>query len=389
MDVSFFLSNLQPAPVYDGAWQIAKLVVISISPLLLTAAILMRMSEVGLGSIHNSGDGSMTAALWDITLWAVMLGLYFGIGGLLLNFMNSIYALIDKVGSISEIAAQMQQFITTANTGVTQSLTDTITTGFKLGVVWVVITALYYLSLLIVVIEVAFLRFAHAVGLGFVFIYGLVAIPIAISTTFRHTKSWGTFVAFILIWPVVEGIMLGLFKLVFVAAAAAIANDHTNTAMSSEIAIKTLYTILNMIIAAVVIAAPLVAWAVISNSNGAGSLIAPFTAAAVAAGTATASAMQRRFGFQPPSIAGIKARFSARQGGGGGGGPGGGSALREPRKSPGPPPVSPAATATTPSTNNDTAKPNATAADSAKQAQRAQQRRGVLINRDLRKRTDK
>ena len=293
-DVVRLIDSLDPQPVYAASAAAARYVAATFTPALLLIAIYLRTLQTELGVL--AGTGRWAQALRDIALWGTVLAVYFGAASLLAGFMNAVYHSLDRIGSLKLITAQLARLIAAANakrsgTGSLAGLVDDLAANLVKAVMFL----FYYLTLLVVAFLAAFLKVAQAIAYGIAFVWGLVAIPLSIAAGPRLLRPWGQLLGTILLWPVVQALMLALFAPVFRHAAGALVADPAVTAADTGGMVYMLYSILNLIVSALLVSAPFLAHALVA-SGAVGGVVGPFTAAAVAAGAGLARRLERTSG---------------------------------------------------------------------------------------------
>ncbi len=280
------IDSLDPQPVYDASAVAARYVAATCTPVLLIIAIYLRTLRTELDAL--SGAGRWTRTLLDIALWGTVLGVYFAAATLLAGFMNAVYHSLDRIGSLKLITGQLARLIAAADAkgsgaGSVAGLVDNLAANLVKAVMFM----FYYLTLLIVAFLAAFLKVAQAIAYGVAFVWGLIAIPLSIAGGTRLLRPWGQLLGTVLAWPVVQALMLALFAPVFQHAAATLVAARAVTAADTGGMIYMLYSVLNLIVSALLLAAPFLAHALVA-SGAVGGLVGPFTTAAVAAGTGLA-----------------------------------------------------------------------------------------------------
>ncbi len=304
-DVALLIASLDPQPIYASSATAARYVAATFAPTLLVIGVYLRTLETGFDAL--AGEGRWARALRDIALWGTVLALYFALGTLLSGFMNAVYRSMDRIGSLHLITDQLAQLASQAAakpdniTGI-----DSLLDNLAANLVKAVMFLFYYATLLVLAFLAAFLKIANAIGYSVGFLWGLIAIPLSISGTLRLLRPWGHFFGTILLWPVVQALMLALFAPVFHHAAQALITDPAVSGADTSGAIYMLYSVLNLIVSAILVAAPFIAHALLASGTAA-SLVTPFTAAAVAAGAGLARRVERTSGasaFAPTSRTG-------------------------------------------------------------------------------------
>jgi hypothetical protein len=240
------------------------------------------------------------------------------------------------------------------------------------GSLYILITAfLYYLTLLIVTFISVFLSIAHAIIFGLAFIWGLIAIPMSISNTLRILRGWAYLVGLVIAWPVVQGLLMAMFTGLFVHAAGLLQNQNAN-AVFIQGDLQLLFAILNLVLAAVLVAAPYIANALVTNSPSAAGAITPFVGAAIAAAVGTAEATKSGAGGVRSYLQGGKEFLQ-----------GGASKLTPSDSTPRAKNATPSSQLTSPSAAADnTETPTSASTDTAtpEVQQAKQQRRGAIVN---------
>ena len=289
MDITPELIRLfAPTPIYGAVKLFAMWVLQYVTPILLGVAIWIRITETQIEGF--SGQARWAAALKDFFWWGFILGGYFLFGAMVAELFNAFYGMFDDKGSLSVIYHQMEAFINKMNA---MEKTDGGLAGAAINLLTAPFTflafAVYYLSLLFVTFIIMFMRVAVALGFGVVFVWGLIAIPLAMTSNFRFLRGWGLLAAGIAVWPVVESIFMGLFSPVLTQAASGLFSGGGTTFNLEKAGVYFIYSLLNIFIAVIVIAAPIITASLVANSQALTGMVAPFVGGAFAA---TAAAMQ-------------------------------------------------------------------------------------------------
>ena len=272
---------------------IANAVGMYLSPFLLVVAIYIRVMETQLDSIVTGGKYG--AALRDMIIWSFVLGSYFALGNLIFDFFNPIYKWIDQWGSVSATMTTFSDLVDKAKAAnAAKGLSfEGVATSVVASPYVIVTTLMYYVTLVVVGFLEVFLKVANVLVFGVAFIWGLIAIPVSISTTFRILRGWGLLVAFALVWPIVQGLIMGMFSALFINAANTLTTTPDPNGVMLVANLMLLAAVAHLLLAAVMIASPLVANALVSNASAAAGVVMPFVGAAVAAGVGTAVAASK------------------------------------------------------------------------------------------------
>jgi len=340
-----------------------------LSPVLLLIAIYIRLMETQIDGLVSGGKYG--AALRDMVLWTFVLGAYYSIGAYVIEVFNPIYAWLDDFGSLKATMASFSAVIAKNKIAIESG---GITVWGLASAPYVVVAELfYYGSLIIVAFITAFLKVANVLVFGVAFIWGLIAIPISISTTFKILRGWAYLCAFALVWPIVQGLMMAIFAMLFTASTDTLMAVPDADPMLRAANIMMLFSVMHLLLAAVMVSAPFIASSLVTNSPSAAAIVMPFVGAAVAAGAGSAMAagtgtgkthgIIRRMvaGNATPSSSGPTARFASAGA------------------------VKPSATATSPAGGGDGGDTGGTV-QSSDAAREKQRRRGVIIRQQTKKR---
>jgi len=291
-----FLSLIDASYIYEGGKNLALFVASVITPFLLVIAIWLRLASNQL-SVATSGQGKWAEFFKDLAVWVTILGLYFVLASMLSDLFNSMYSYFHERGSLGAILAQFADMIDQIDAAgedaelLSQSMS--ILTSPVTFVVWL----FYYFSFLVATIVIKFLKLAHAICWSFALIWGLIAIPMSITSNFKLLRGWGIFSAIALLWPIIHFSGFALFNPIFENAANAfIAGTGAGTVSIDKAQLYIIMTIVNVIAVALAIAAPYITAALVSNSGSIAGVVMPFASAAVA--TAAAATAKYKVAMQ-------------------------------------------------------------------------------------------
>jgi hypothetical protein len=378
--IANLLLSLEATVVYESAYRLSQAVLTFLTPILFLMAIAIRVMETQLGSL--AGNGRYATMFRDIAGWGFVIGAYVGIGALIIEFFNPIYAWIDSIGSVK---LAMASYAAIMDKNQQQGDVGTLAGIFTTPYLYTGVAALlYYGSLIFVVAVAVFFKIAKAAAFGLGYAWGLVAIPVSISESFRILRGWGLLMAFALIWPIIEGFSMALFASMFAKAADAVTAINEPNAQVRAAHIMLLFSVLNLVLLAAMIAAPFLTNALVSNAASGAAIAAPFLGAAAAAGIGMLKATQSAGG-------------RVLGGGNGGGGNPLGTNPPPPQPRVIPPAPSPRTAPPTPgrsvtpsqpgvaaASDVDAAAPAPSAADAEQSRRAAKARRGVFVTRTKR-----
>ena len=266
-----------PTSIYDGVEVIARGIFTFITPVLLIIAIATRSMEESLDLTNTSGR--WINALRDMAILGAAITVYFAAGNMVNEFFSATYSYFEKIGSVGSITSQLADTIEQLEA----KTEDTGTFSMLAGSVWNFAgTIVYYSSLIAVTTLIAFLHLAQALGYGLCFCWGLIAIPMSITRNFRLLKGWAMFSAFILVWPVIESLTMGLISSIFADMGQTMTDSAIGNTDIDQGAVMMMYTTLNIILFMIAVVAPFVANALVSNAPAGKDFVVPFIAGAMA-----------------------------------------------------------------------------------------------------------
>ncbi len=266
-----------PTSIYDGVEVIARGIFTYITPVILVIAIATRALEESLDMTNSSGR--WVNALRDMAVLGAAITVYFAAGNMVNEFFSATYSYFERIGSVGSITNQLADTIEQLES----KTEDTGTLSYLVGSVWSFAgTLVYYASLIAVTTLIAFLHLAQALGYGLCFCWGLIAIPMSITRNFRLLKGWLMFTAFILLWPVVESLTMGLISSIFADMGQTMTSSASGNTAIDQGAVMMMYTTLNIILFMIAVVAPFVTNALVANAPAGKDFVVPFIAGAMA-----------------------------------------------------------------------------------------------------------
>ncbi|HFE36804.1 MAG TPA: hypothetical protein ENK06_00110 [Gammaproteobacteria bacterium] len=227
----------------------------------------------------TNSQGRWVNALRDMAILGAAITVYFAAGNMVNEFFSATYSYFEKIGSVGSITNQLADTIEQLEA----KTQDTGTLSYLAGSVWNFAgTIVYYASLIAVTTLIAFLHLAQALGYGLCFCWGLIAIPMSITRNFRLLKGWAMFTAFILMWPVVESLTMGLISSIFADMGQTMTGSASGNTDLDQGAVMMMYTTLNIILFMIAVVAPFVTNALVSNAPAGKDFVVPFIAGAMA-----------------------------------------------------------------------------------------------------------
>jgi len=271
--------SLDPSRVYQLGEQVAWTVFTTITPVLLIIAVAVRTLETQLDT--TTSMGKWERAIRDFFLFGFLIGSYFGIMMMFNLLMNEIYVITHDLGNLKMIAQQMKRLLSEANKGGDPALGDTI--SWYAGPLNGIMTIFFWATNLFVICTHVILKGAHGMIYTFVLVYGLIAIPLSMTSNFKLLKGWATLLGGTLLWPIVEGLLMGFFGILFQDAAQEIINTG-GVASGNEGNFKAFFSVINVTLAVMMILAPVISATLVANANSMFALVAPFASGAMSIG---------------------------------------------------------------------------------------------------------
>lgn len=199
-----------PTTIYDGVETIARGIFTYVTPVLLVIGIATRTLEEQLDMTNSTGR--WVNAIRDMAIIGVVITAYFALGNLVNEFFTASYGYFDRFGSVGSITSQLADTIETLEAQREEPGVVSMIAG---GAWYWASIVVYYLSLVAVTTIIAFLHLAQALGYGLCFCWGLIALPMSVTRNLGLLKGWAMFSAFILVWPIIESLTMGMISSIF------------------------------------------------------------------------------------------------------------------------------------------------------------------------------
>ncbi len=274
---------IDPGVIYHAGLSMSYKVA-AISGLLLVASSYVRIIETQLAG--HGMHGEWWASLRAISLWSFALGAYYMFGALFAGFANDLFRFFaDHVGSADGINNELDrigEFIKAKskveNSYSLFSIDYWKVFGSKLASVPGLAIGLsgYYISSLLLYIVDGGLRLAHAIVYSFTFIIGLIILPLAISQKISILRGWGMLLGYLLLWPIVDSIFMGLLFLPVHAGTAKLISESTSAAFFDVVNLTFITTAIQLLEVIFKVAALWITAVLVSNYGSAQAAATPF-----------------------------------------------------------------------------------------------------------------
>lgn len=291
-----FIASFSPSYIYDGAYFIATRYMSAISGTLLTIAIFIRLMNSSVDSLGETGK--YAGFLKALFVWGVILSMYFALAGLVTDFFNVLYEWSQRNGSVSRIMGQLGivlEDLDQKRLAQKEEYSFAFSTAELLNNVPRFFSyVFFFVSFVLVVFVELFLHLAQALGFAVALIFGTIAIPLAVSDKFSVLVGWAKFSAAILLWPIIEALLM--FLLLGLTNQLSIDVSNYTASNIGAAGIYLLFCIMNLVMAATIVAAPFITMALVSNSGSIQGLVSPFVAGALGATAAVSKTLYNKGG---------------------------------------------------------------------------------------------
>ncbi|MFQ5598874.1 MAG: hypothetical protein ACE5GK_12615, partial [Nitrospiria bacterium] len=279
--LELLVSSLDPSMMYRSGEHVAQVVFTYITPILLVISVAVRTLETQLDT--TTSMGKWERAIRDFFLFGFLIGSYFGIMMLFNDLMNEIYQVTHELGNLEMLSKQMKRLLAKANQGGGGAISQGIgnITAWATDPIRWIMSIFYWASNLFLISTHVFLKGAHGIIYSFVLVYGLIAIPLSITSGFKLLKGWATLLGGTLLWPIVEGLLMGFFGVLFQDAAQQVINAGGAIAYENDGDFKAFFTVVNVVLAFLMIMAPVISAYLVANANAMFALVAPFASGAM------------------------------------------------------------------------------------------------------------
>lgn len=282
--VADLLAHLAPRGVFRAAAPVAHVLITTVTPSLFLIALYTRLLETQSDAIM--GIGRFNQTFKDIAVWGTLLVAYFEVGQLIAHYLNALYAAMAHLGSLRQVAYSMAALLRTAShgpSGVWGTIKEINALPLRITTV-----LLYYATLVMTTFLEALLRIAQAIGYEIAFLYGLIAIPLALSRTLSLVRGFAKLMGFFVLWPVIQALLLAVFSPIFTRA---VSDLQTILGPSDYMIVYAhmLFTILNLILCAVLLAAPYITASLVENAGAASPIVTPYLGALTSSGASIAA----------------------------------------------------------------------------------------------------
>jgi hypothetical protein len=292
--------------IYQSINNLAPYIAVGVTPVMVTLAIIIRTYETQYESLVTRGKWLI--ALRDMVMWTVIMGLYFFLYNLSIDFFNAATGGLQEFGTLSSIVGVVSNFIQaagklvdyTGNNGGLNVLTAPVTFAAYIA---------YYFTLIGVTCLYLFLRAGMAMLVGFSFLVGLMVLPLSMTKHLSLLKPWALLTAGVLMWPVVELLFNAILFMMIndtVHDLAMKVNDPAQVGNLVRAEVYTVFGMLNILIGVILIAAPFAAYALVSGGNVMAPVLTMFTMGGLASAKLISNAFQKTMehGAKPLGVGG-------------------------------------------------------------------------------------
>jgi len=267
--------------IYEAAGAYSGVLALAFGPVMTTLAVMIRAAESQTETLFGRPE-------WPRAIMAILVVIfayvgYTGIFNYVVSFFNDIYSGLSGFGNLNMVMNKVARYIDKINAVLITKESDAI--DFISSPVVFVAYISYLVSVGAVTTLYVFLRMALAISFCLAFLWGLITIPLAMTKHFRVLKGTLLMIAAVLVWPLVEYLLNGFLMYLMDDTLAQFTNKiASNTASyGTKADVYGVFIIINIILAVIMIVAPFLAWALVSNGNPIAPIATIFSAGALAA----------------------------------------------------------------------------------------------------------
>ncbi|MCP3671501.1 MAG: hypothetical protein GY814_13940 [Gammaproteobacteria bacterium] len=293
---AFFIEQFSVDSIYELGWYAARDWMAVVTGVLVAIAIGIRMVEEKVAVI-GSGKSNYIKMATSVLLVAVAIALYFTLATLVINFFNTIYGMLANADKMGELTSNLDRMVNV----IVEKPWDLSWSDVAESFYAVFAFCTYAVTYGLLIFMIFGMRIAHAILVSFCLFWGMVALPMSITTGLKSLTAWRNICILALIWPLVDA-----FFLYLVGGAFAIAMSDSGNSLSILEAQDTvsmgmlfyylaIFSIINLFLAATAFSAPFVAQGMANNSGNVTGMIGSFGAAALGAGAIAGKYMTSGF----------------------------------------------------------------------------------------------
>jgi hypothetical protein len=280
-----FVEHFEVARIYEVGWMAAREWMAVVTGVLLAIAIGIRSLEEKVNLLSGGQSGYMKMVV-NIFILTCAIGLYFTIAQLIISFFNALYSVLEnstvvqmgeKLDSVIDKLKEKEHEFSWSEVG------DAVFSAFAL--------IAYWLTHMVLVFVTVAMRIAHALLVSWCLFYGAVALPMSITTGLKMLTPLRNLALMVLLWPLVESFFMFAISASFTMmldSSYLNLDNFTTWNMGVLVFYLTAFAIINVLLAASLIAAPYVAQGLANGSGNVTGVIGSFAGAGIAAGVIAA-----------------------------------------------------------------------------------------------------
>lgn len=291
--IGTFINNFDTADIYAAGWYAAQQWVGIISGTLIALAIGIRNVEDKVAAL-KTGQYRLADTATTVVIVALAMGLYFLLAHLIIQFMNAIYASLDHTDSMRVMSAQLDEI----RGSVFEKQYEFSLSEIADSLYMVLGAFAYAITFCTLILLMLFSRIAHAILVSFCLFWGAVALPMSITNGMKLLKGWKVVCLTALFWPIIESFFLYLLSTsinAMLSRAELGLDDLESWNMGILLFYFAIFAIINLLISAFVISAPIIATGIANGSGGITGMVGSFGTAALGAGVIAGSYLTKGF----------------------------------------------------------------------------------------------
>ncbi len=293
--IANLMDMINPQIIYNGGFEVTQTLLVYLAPILLLIAVSARAVNVSSEVMEGNGSGKWGIFMKQLAIWGTVLVMYWSILFAFINFFNILNSWTAEQGSVGNVLVAASSSIDSIAAVIDDEESDFLdaVVNFINNIPKLVAFFIYFISFVWVMSVIAIAGLGKGLGFAICCIWGVWAIPSHIAgEKFSLMKGWLIFFVTILMWPIVENLLMFLFNGIFLKGANLFSDPSSSQENLFLAGAYLTLAVLNIIISAVVIAAPFITNALIRNAGTIGGLVTPLFGAAAASTAAIAKAMR-------------------------------------------------------------------------------------------------
>lgn len=278
----FFINNFHVSDIYKFGWYAAQEWTALVAGILIALATSIRWLEESAKGL-STGKSNQLHGLVSAVGYAVLIGVYFTLAMLIIDLFNAIHNALGSSTNMALLGTKLDSTYSAITNGEYEfAWADIIDSGIFLFAFFV-----YAITYGVLIFVTVAMRIGHAILVTFILFWGAVALPMSITNGLKMMGSFKTMSITVFVWPIVEAFFIYLIASSFLLGLdrSGLGDNSGGTFNLGTLVYYTaIFSIMNMILIATTISAPMIAQAVANGTGNITGMVGSFAAAGIAAG---------------------------------------------------------------------------------------------------------